>query len=236
MKTNFIPIVRAHIMNTRLETGAVQNINNYIDNYIDNCEQLKKDYSHNLAGQIKLGEQVKLNINDPELLDLKLTLNNMSKEYIKYWIDNTQVGHNAMKRNTNNIFSKMPRIEVNDIWYNKYYEGDYNPLHNHQTPSRMGLSCFLFLKLPKHQKNEIIDKEKSFSKNTVLDGTSYFNCSPATGHEVYDLVASSQMSIRPEIGAIWLFPKWLEHGVYPFRGLGERRTIAANINIWTNDQ
>ena len=36
----------------------------------------------------------------------------------------------------------------------------------------------------------------------------------------------------PEVGAIYLFPSWLSHMVYPFKGEGERRTVASNLNCW----
>jgi len=29
-----------------------------------------------------------------------------------------------------------------------------------------------------------------------------------------------------------MFPSWLTHMVYPFEGEGERRTVAANLNVW----
>jgi hypothetical protein len=38
--------------------------------------------------------------------------------------------------------------------------------------------------------------------------------------------------IKPEIGKFLMFPSWLQHMVYPFEGDGERRTVAANLNVW----
>jgi hypothetical protein len=32
-----------------------------------------------------------------------------------------------------------------------------------------------------------------------------------------------------------MFPCWLQHMVYPFEGEGERRTVAANLNVWPVD-
>ena len=29
-----------------------------------------------------------------------------------------------------------------------------------------------------------------------------------------------------------MFPCWLQHAVYPFKGEGERRTVAGNVNCW----
>ena len=37
--------------------------------------------------------------------------------------------------------------------------------------------------------------------------------------------------IKPEVGKMLIFPKWLNHQVYPFFGEGERRTLSANFNV-----
>ena len=43
--------------------------------------------------------------------------------------------------------------------------------------------------------------------------------------------------MKPEVGKFFMFPSWLQHSVYPFEGEGERRTVAANLNVWqVNEQ
>ena len=37
---------------------------------------------------------------------------------------------------------------------------------------------------------------------------------------------------KPKVGTMYFFPSWLQHVVYPFRGEGERRTVAANFNCF----
>ena len=39
-----------------------------------------------------------------------------------------------------------------------------------------------------------------------------------------------QLAMRPRSGRIVMFPAWLNHGVMPYRGQGERISIAANLN------
>ena len=34
------------------------------------------------------------------------------------------------------------------------------------------------------------------------------------------------------MGKLLVFPSWLQHMVYPFKGEGERRTVASNLNCW----
>jgi hypothetical protein len=38
--------------------------------------------------------------------------------------------------------------------------------------------------------------------------------------------------MKPEVGKMYFFPSWLQHMVYPFKGEGERRTVAANLNAF----
>ena len=38
--------------------------------------------------------------------------------------------------------------------------------------------------------------------------------------------------IKPTVGKLLVFPSWLQHMVYPFKGKGERRTVASNLNCW----
>ena len=37
--------------------------------------------------------------------------------------------------------------------------------------------------------------------------------------------------VQPEIGTMWIFPKWLHHQVMPFYGGGERRSLGMNWNV-----
>ena len=38
---------------------------------------------------------------------------------------------------------------------------------------------------------------------------------------------------KPKAGTLLIFPNWLKHAVMPFYGEGERRTLAANANIFS---
>jgi hypothetical protein len=39
------------------------------------------------------------------------------------------------------------------------------------------------------------------------------------------------MAVRPEVGLMVMFPIWMNHCVYPFKGEGERRSVASNLVI-----
>ena len=227
MQVSTIPIVQANIMKISLPLDVIQEVNTHIDNKIN-----KEDYAHRLAGEIVSGEQTKLDAEHEDLSKLKMAFIRGTEEYLIQWMQNSLNGRMAYKQNREGLFTKSPSLEINDMWYNIYYKGDYNPLHNHGTESRMGLSSFLFLKVPESLQEEKQEGFQAGGTHGMNDGLTYFNCGQSTGHDIYDLVCTNMLAVRPTVGDLWLFPKWLEHGVYPFRGEGERRTLAANVNIW----
>ena len=42
--------------------------------------------------------------------------------------------------------------------------------------------------------------------------------------------------VQPEVGTLYIFPKWLHHQVLPFSGAGERRSIAMNWNVIESEE
>jgi hypothetical protein len=50
------------------------------------------------------------------------------------------------------------------------------------------------------------------------------------------LKPSQLITVTPEVGKLLVFPSWLQHMVFPFKGEGERRTIASNLNCWDVQQ
>jgi len=46
-------------------------------------------------------------------------------------------------------------------------------------------------------------------------------------------LSKSLMSFKPEVGDCYIFPGWLLHGVEPFSGTGERRSMAFNLTYQT---
>ena len=120
-------------------------------------------------------------------------------------------------------FKHSDKIRYADAWVNRYYAGDFTPLHDHGSD----IAGVVFLKLP-----EGLQEEQE--KNRESDGESYksggrnngrlqfiFGCNNSFAHDEY---APSQHE-----GTLVLFPAWLSHLVYPMRCKGERRTMSFNL-------
>lgn len=107
----------------------------------------------------------------------------------------------------------IDQMYVQDAWFVRYKEGDYNYFHTH--PESV-LSGVLFLEVP----NQI------YNDNNFPDGyLSFLN------DGVYDentLRFGKSMFVKPEIGKLVVFPSSLGHLAYPFKGPGTRKVLSIN--------
>ena len=99
----------------------------------------------------------------------------------------------------------------------------------------MGVSCTTWTKVPQ----QILDQPTAGSPEYSLynssgnaDGCLAFSYGRNSLLDVERLAPPQSFIIKPEVGKMLMFPSWLTHMVYPFEGDGERRTVAANLNVW----
>ena len=102
-------------------------------------------------------------------------------------------------------------LKMIDIWLNLQRAGDYNPAHTHGG----SFSGVLFLRVPPQIRAE------SFDGQLCLHGPEEWHIqSFRTGMAHY---------LFPRAGDYYVFPAWQPHSVAPFRGEGERWSIAFNV-------
>jgi hypothetical protein len=99
----------------------------------------------------------------------------------------------------------------------------------------MGISTTGWTKVPQ----QILDQPTAGSQNYSLyqasgdcDGYIAFQYGRNELMNTERLRPPQSFAIKPEVGKLLVFPSWLQHMVYPFKGKGERRTIASNLNCW----
>ena len=106
---------------------------------------------------------------------------------------------------------------IESMWVVSQWAGDFNPFHVHQGE----LSGVIYLRVPPSLKDEYA-KEDHY---------------PCVGDIVWHAGQAATFSghkyqATPEVGAIYLFPSWLSHGVYPFRTPNEeRRSVSFNLQL-----
>jgi len=110
-------------------------------------------------------------------------------------------------------------VHLDHMWVVSQYENEYNPAHFH---TFCDLSAVLYLKIPKFS-NRIEDGDLPKYKNNK-DGQIelIYKSSDANACE------RGTMLVNPEPGMLLIFPSNLLHTVYPFKGEGERRSVAFN--------
>ena len=130
----------------------------------------------------------------------------------------------------NTGYNRNSIAEAFEAWTVHSYAGDYNPLHAHGCETPAGLSCILYLKVPKciEEKPRIPELANAAGG---IDGFTGLITSTNTIADVYRLKLDAQEYVKPKKGFCMIFPNWLQHCVMPFFGDGERRTMSANFNI-----
>ena len=211
------------LLEAQMPDEMVSGLNRYLDDLLE--EEDRISHAGTLVGQIGHGEQLTMNHRDSRLEDFVRMSGTLAVEYLKAF------------GSTGNPINHR-RVEVDELWSVHSYEGDYNPIHDHGTKTIMGLSCTSWTKVPQ----QILDQPTAGSPEYNLynasgdaDGCLAFQYGINSVIDVERLRPPQSFVIKPEIGKFLMFPSWLQHMVYPFEGEGERRTVAANFNVWSTE-
>ncbi len=108
-------------------------------------------------------------------------------------------------------------VQLDNFWVVSQFAGTPSPVHFHSGD----LSGVLYLKVPEispdeEQRNYIAGRQAGYI-NFLMGGKQRFS--------------RSLISFKPVIGDLYIFPGWLLHGAEPFRGTGERRSLAFNARV-----
>ena len=222
-----------HMFHVELPTDFIDNINKYIDDELldDNYGKVKGNaeldhsYSKGLVGQIRQDKRsAQL---DCKVLDktdnaqlLKSTLDATSNEYLRL------------------IGFGDSHADVFEAWTVHSFSGDYNPLHDHGVLTPAGLSMILYLQVPECISSLPDPDDKNGNtwlndSSGEVDGFTYFIWDNRNQDMLRRLYPPAEEYFKPKVGSLLIFPNWLKHAVMPFHGEGERRTLAANANIFS---
>ena len=103
-------------------------------------------------------------------------------------------------------------LHVLSSWVVNSVAGDFNPIHQHDGI----ISAAGWLMMPESIQN---DEEKEYAGWIEFMYGENLN------------LINNKHSVKPEVGQIFMFPSWLRHTVYPFRGNGIRRSISFNVDF-----
>ena len=228
-KMQVLPAV--YVLETQMPQKMVDDVNDYMDEYRE--DKNKQSLASTLVGQIDKGEQLLLNHDDKRMVEYNNFICSLSAEYI----NNFAAAGNPLKC--------AKKVEIDETWSVHSYDGDYNPIHDHGTKTLMGISTTAWTKVPSQIGSKAIANSPSYSlynESGHSDGCISFQYGRVSVLDSERLAPAQSFVMTPEVGKLLVFPSWLQHMVYPFKGEGERRTIASNLNCWdiinetTNDE
>ena len=210
-----------YVLETQMPQQMVDDVNDYMDEY--RKDKNKESLAKTLVGQIDKGEQLLLDHNDKRMVEYNNFICSLGAEYINHFA----ASGNSIKGDK--------QVQIDETWSVHSYDGDYNPIHDHGTKTLMGISTTAWTKVPPQIGAKATANSPTYSlynKSGHSDGCIAFQYGQVSVIDSERLKPAQSFVMTPEVGKLLLFPSWLQHMVYPFKGEGERRTIASNLNCW----
>jgi hypothetical protein len=112
-----------------------------------------------------------------------------------------------------------PPIRIERFWIVSQYAGTPSPVHFHSGD----ISGVMYLKVPQ------LDRERHEEQKTYISGRQAGYINFLIGGK--QRFSKSLISFKPRVADFYVFPGWLLHGAEPFRGSGERRSLAFNAFV-----
>ena len=224
------PLPAVIMVECQLPKKIITDLNTYLDVY--KKDKARKSLAHHLVGQIHEGEQLLMNHKDELLKDYYKLIRAMGVFYLQAFGSVT------------GYYLNNKIVDIDELWSVHSYAGDYNPIHDHGTKTITGISTTTWTKVPEQigkmgdSSQNSQNKERTFSlKNDsgACDGFLVFTYGRTELMNTQRLRPPQQISFQPKVGRQLMFPSWMQHMVYPFFGKGERRTVAANLNVWDTE-
>ena len=211
----------ALMLQHRISDEVVTHLNKYLDDL--KKSEHRKSAADFLVGQIHQGEQLNMDYMDNLLTPFVQIVENLGMAYLRHFVEYTKSPLRPKK------------ISIDKLWSVHSYEGDYNPIHDHLTTSKMGISFTTWTKVP----DQILKPEEEeslrydlYDDSGAIDGFINFTYGLNQTGDPESLRPSQSRYVKPEPGKLLMFPSWMQHCVYPFFGEGERRTVAGNLNCF----
>ena len=223
----FRPKTAVNIMRCQFPNEITTEINQHIE---DTIIPNNVDHSEGLVGQIRQNKEKSAQLTFPHKGDevgemFGSVLERLAKEFV-----NRSMGEET-----------ECKTSIESMWTVHSYSGDYNPIHDHGTRTPMGVSCIMYLQVPRCIQtlgNPAEEFEGLNESSGAVDGFTYLTWGSNGMRDVNMMRPITEEYIKPEIGTLIMFPSWLRHGVMPFFGKedDERRTFSANINVTLGEQ
>ena len=194
------------ILEVRLPNHVLERMIEITDKVLEKNNPIR--YGANLAGQIvdelAVPKQDLIDTNVYDYFEL------VGKQFIV-------AASNMLGSPVDETFRDRIRTQITNMWLVNQIEGEYNPVHLH---TRCSISAVMYLKIPEYE-------ERCIPNKRTQDGDITFVYKSA-GDPVNSF-ERSLLSLKPEVGRMYMFPSTLLHTVYPFLGNGNRVSVSFNM-------
>lgn len=189
-------------------------------------------WDDNLAGVMRPpAKQLAVDIENPLFKQFKGIILNAAGNYIDNYLHTLQeIGQGPTNDSQTGEYAGdlNYKISLMTCWTVHQYENDYNPVHNHTIPGmESGISGFIHLRVP--------EGCYEIENSDAPDGLTMFSWGINPKNFVNEFRFSPLASIIPTVGVFYMFPMWLNHQVYPFKGPGQRLSISWNLGVEWGD-
>tara|TARA_Y100000592_G_C5402788_1_gene284003 strand:+ start:45 stop:785 length:741 start_codon:yes stop_codon:yes gene_type:complete len=234
LKLEYIKPFGPGILQGKLPKKIFDNFTKLSDEVID---KKRRNWNDSLVGVID--DEWKI----PELLfrDFKIGefLDKLFYTYVECFLDEHLMWEKKCGANQNDVASDyLLKVKRGDGWINYMKEMEYNPIHLH---SHCSLTSIFYLN--DYTGDKPISNKDVLGRNKFnSDGNTTFIYSsiPAgepkpspgqmdeLGGRIQNFYSKSHIDVKPVTGEFFIFPSWLLHSVYPFKGKGNRITASVN--------
>ena len=203
----FGPLMMKGSLKEPIRKKTLSDIKKILDNDEPSDKVIHGAYGEGQDATINAGKFKALDGNHSDIIQL---IHNLCSEYYSCICFNV-----AQERPE--IWDKLEKSNriITSMWCVLMKEGDFHISHNHTMEGAM-VSGGIYLDVPEHIKSPLGDINWNMSLPGIDFRSDIYKHSPKNGDWV-----------------IW--PAWLQHHVYPFRGEGERIMISFNARLDPKD-
>lgn len=201
--TEMLSLFPRYVLQGRLAADLLERLRDLAQTMVATPDRYG-DAAPKLAGQLAL--QLEIGPGEPAAAELcEQVILPACDRWLRYVMDRQPEGTRGPWR------AGGYHLQMYDLWLNVQRQGDYNPTHTHGA----SFSGVIYLQVPPQVHADSADG------HLCLHGPEEYHLqSFRTGMAHY---------VMPEPGLFVVFPAWQPHSVLPFRGDGERWSLAFNV-------
>ena len=197
------------LMRFDLPNPIIQAMRNIVENTLTNPN--RESYAQRLWGLGHENEELEFsNSTGLDVNELPIEIYECFDIYIHECEKQLHTGLSEMK-------SSMHTLEFSHAWINVQNENEYIPIHMHNATD---LSSVMYLGIP-----------EGINEQSGSDGCIEFTGGINTWGR---RLTRSTYRVQPSLGNMFVFPAYMGHTVYPFRGPGNRISVSINC-IYTKE-